>query len=139
MKILPIWSRISVNILSAFYGFLANFGPLSINIIFLQFSHIKRFMKSSQCFKWTFFVQNSKLQVLSPWNHEMANKEGFLKSLLSFHLKRCRFSIHLNPLVRRAANRSLLVTNSIWSGLLLEKAFTSPLTPFILKAKLTCT
>ena len=59
MKILPIWSRISVNILSAFYGFfLANFARSNKYHFVFNFLYIKRFMDFDGFWKetWAAFI-----------------------------------------------------------------------------------
>ena len=72
-------------------------------------------------FSWPILPVSINIILCSIFYHKTVHGLWWLlkRDLSCFHLKRCRFSIHLNPLVRRAANRSLLVTNSIWSGLLL--------------------
>ena len=71
-------------------------------------------------FSWPILPVSINIILCSIFYHKTVHGLWWLlkRDLCCFHLKRCRFSIHLNPLVRRAANRSLLVTNSIWSGLL---------------------
>ena len=75
-------------------------------------------------FSWPILPVSINIILCSIFYHKTVHGLWWLlkRDLSCFHLKRCRFSIHLNPLVRRAANRSLLVTNSIWSGLLLLSA-----------------